>query len=312
VTLDYRREIRGVLLISLFIMVVPLIFFPKDFGLKLDMSAYLLSVFELGWYMAIFLFLFSRVSIFWVIFCAILTLLYRLFLGAGFGLFLVAMPPQGFSFSLSQVLYQYWPAFLLQALMSPFVLKSSFEILIKKPAARKRKPEDLKKMLPEEPSTFIQPQISKSGRDQMKAAFSAEDKKRTKRADLESALHYLGEYSGVKGAILVDNEGLVVACDRLSDQDPEAFASLAVSLKEANNLLLKRINEKSLERMGIHTPDLWVTLNQILSFTLVTVADSHTDELLSVRISQATEMIKRHLEQRYNQKILKGVEGKNV
>ncbi len=306
-TSDYKREIRGVLLISLFIMVVPLIFFPQDFGLKLGMPAFLLSVFELGWYMVIFLFLFSKVSIFWVGLCAILTLVYRFFLGVGFGLFLVVMLPEGFSFSLSGVIYQYWPAFLLQAIMSPFVLKSSFEIFMKKPAGRKKESEGLKKATSEVPLTFFETQISKSGRDQMKVT-SLTEKKRTKRADLESPLHYLREYSGVKGAILVDNEGLVVACDTLSDLDPETFASLAMSLKEANDLLLEKIDEKGLKRMGIHTPNLWISLNQILSFTLVTVSDNHTDELFSVRISQATEMIKKHLEQRYNQKILKGVE----
>ncbi len=306
-TSDYKREIKGVFLISLFIMVVPLIFFPQDFGLKLGMPAFLLSVFELGWYMVIFLFLFSKVSIFWVGLCAILTLVYRLFLGVGFGLFLVVMPPEGFSFSLNRVIYQYWPAFLLQAVMSPFVLKSSFEILMRKSEPRKRESEGLKKITPEMPITFFETQISKSGRDQMKVT-SLTEKKRTKRVDLESPLHYLREYSGVKGAILVDNEGLVVACDTLSDLDPEIFASLAVNLKEANDLLLERIDEKGLKRMGIHTPNLWISLNQILSFTLVTVADNHTDELLSVRISQAVGMINKHLEQRYNQKILKGVE----
>jgi predicted regulator of Ras-like GTPase activity (Roadblock/LC7/MglB family) len=143
----------------------------------------------------------------------------------------------------------------------------------------------------------------------MKMISSLEEKKRTKGADLESALHYLGEYSGVKGVILVDNEGLVVASDKSSDLDPEIFASLARSLKEANDLILNKINEKELERMGIHTSNLWISLNQILSFTLVTVADRHTDELLSVRVSQVMGMIKRHLEQRYHEKILKEVEG---
>ena len=146
----------------------------------------------------------------------------------------------------------------------------------------------------------------------MKVTSFTEEKSRAKGGDLESALRYLREYSGVKGAILVDNEGLVVACDRLSDLDPETFASLAVSLKEANNSFLKSISEIGLERIGIHTPDLWISLNQILGFTLVTVADRNTDELLSVRISQATGIIRKYLEQRYNQEILKGVEDPNV
>jgi predicted regulator of Ras-like GTPase activity (Roadblock/LC7/MglB family) len=216
-----------------------------------------------------------------------------------------------FSLDLSSALklgiHHYLPAFLLQAMMSPFILKSPFDMVMKKPAGSKKDHEGFKKTTPETPLTFFESQISKSGRDQMKVSSSTE-KKRVKKADIEDALHYLREYSGVKGAILVDNGGLVVGGDTSSDFDPEIFASLAICLKEANHNLLKKINESNLERIGIHTSDLWISLNQILSFTLVTVADRHTDELLSVRISQAAGMIKKHLEERYSQKILKGVE----
>ena len=309
---DYRREIRGVLLLSLFIMVVPLVFFPKDFGLRMDMPFSLLSAFELGWYVVILFILFSKASVLRVLFLAFLILLYRFSVGIGFGLFLVAMFSLDLSFSLKLGIHQYLPSFLLQATMSPFILKSSFEMLMRKPGRRKKVLETPKKITPEGPSTFLKTQISKSGGDQMKVTSFTEEKSRAKGGDLESALRYLREYSGVKGAILVDNEGLVVACDRLSDLDPETFASLAVSLKEANNSFLKSISEIGLERIGIHTPDLWISLNQILGFTLVTVADRNTDELLSVRISQATGIIRKYLEQRYNQEILKGVEDPNV
>ncbi len=306
---DYRGEIRSLLLLSLFIIVVPLVFFPKDFGLRVDLPLYLLSAFELGWYVVILVISFSKASALWVLFFASLLLLYRLSVGIGFGLFLVAMLSLNLGLSLKLGIYQYLPALLLQAIMSPFILKSSFEIFLKKSGRRKEVSESPKEIAPESPSAFSQAQISKSGGDQMKVTSSAEEKNRIRSADLESALRYLRECSGVKGAILVDDEGLVVACDRLSDLDPETFASLAVSLKEANNSFLKRISEKGLERIGIHTPDLWISLSQILSLTLVTVADRNTDELLSVRISRATGMIKRFLEQRYNQEILKGVEG---
>jgi predicted regulator of Ras-like GTPase activity (Roadblock/LC7/MglB family) len=308
VTSDQSRETRGILLLSLFIVVVPLIFFPKDFGLRMDMSSFLLFAFELGWYVVIFFVLFSKASALWVVFFALLTLAYRFSVGICSGLFLVAMFSLDLSSALKLGIHHYLPAFLLQAMMSPFILKSSFEMIMKKrPAGSKKDYEGLKKTTPETPLTFFESQISKSGRDQMRVSSSTE-KKRAKKADVEDALHYLREYSGVKGAILVDNLGLVVGGDTSSDFDPELFASLAICLKEANHNLLKKINESNLERIGIHTPNLWISLNQILSFALVTVADRHTDELLSVRISQAAGMIKKHLEERYSQKILKGVE----
>jgi predicted regulator of Ras-like GTPase activity (Roadblock/LC7/MglB family) len=305
---DYAREIKGIFLISLFIMVVPLIFFPKDFGLRANIPTLLPFVFELGWYVAIFLILFSKVSVPAVIFFAFLTLLYRFSVGVGFGFFLVVMFPLDLSSSLKLGTYHYLPAFLLQVVMSPFVLKSSFQMLMQKSIWQKEELGSEKKTGPEKTLPFLKTQISKTRRDQMKVTSSGEEKKRTRRGDLEEALHYLKEYSGVKGAILVDNEGLVVASDPSPDFDPELFASLAIALKEANHNLLGKINESKMEKMGIHTPQVWISLNEILSFTLVTVAHHHTDELLSVRISQAVGMIKKHLEERYNQRILKGVE----
>lgn len=307
-TSDQRREVRGILLLSLFIVVVPLIFFPKDFGLGVDLSSFLLFAFELGWYVVIFFVLFSKASALWVVFFALLTLAYRFSVGICSGLFLAAMFSLDLSSALKLGIHHYLPAFLLQAMMSPFILKSSFEMVMKKRHTGLKKEYDgLKKTTIEPPLVFFENQMSKSGRDQMRVSSSTE-KKRAKKADMEDALHYLREYSGVKGAILVDNFGLVVGGDTSSDFDPEFFASLAICLKEANHNLLKKINESNLERIGIHTPNLWISLNQILSFTLVTVADRHTDELLSVRILQAAGMIKKHLEERYNQKILEGVE----
>jgi predicted regulator of Ras-like GTPase activity (Roadblock/LC7/MglB family) len=274
----------------------------------MDMSSFLLFAFELGWYVVIFFVLFSKASALWVVFFALLTLAYRFSVGICSGLFLAAMFSLDLSSALKLGIHHYLPAFLLQAMMSPFILKSSFEMIMKKrPAGSKKDYEGLKKTTPETPLTVFESQISKSGRDQMRVSSSTE-KKRAKKAGMEDALHYLREYSGVKGAILVDNFGLVVGGDTSPDFDPELFASLAICLKEANHNLLKKINESNLERIGIHTPNLWISLNQILSFTLVTVADRHTDELLSVRISQAAGMIKKHLEERYSQKILKGVE----
>ena len=164
-TSDHGMEIRGVLLLSLFIMVVPLIFFQKDFGLIVDMPFSLLSAFELGWYVVIFFILFSKASVLWVIFLALLTLAYRLSVGIGSGLFLVALFSLNLTFSLKLGIYQYLPAFLLQAMMSPFILKSSFGILMeKKPGEQRKEYQGLNKTTSESPFTFFQTQISKSGR----------------------------------------------------------------------------------------------------------------------------------------------------
>ena len=303
---DYRGEVRGVLLVSFFIMVVPLIFFPKDFGLKLDWPLFLLFAFELSWYMLILFVMFSRASAPKVLLFAVLTLGYRIGLGIGFGILLLVMFSLSLSSSFQLGIYQYMPAFLLQALMSPFVLKSLLEIFMKKTA--KRAPMKFEKRAADSLPSFFTPERTKERLDGKGLISPQKEVKVVGEGSLESVLHYLREYSGVKATILVDQEGLVVAKDSSSDFDPEKIASLARCLKERNDQILHQMEEKVSERIGIYTPDLWICLNQIGNFTLVVVSDRHTDELLSVRILQSTGMIKKILAERYQQNIPKVVE----
>ena len=306
---DYKGEMRGILLVSLFIMVVPLIFFPKDFGLKMSWSLFLLVALELGWYMSVFFVVFSKTSALKVFLFAVVTLGYRIGLGIGFGMLLLIMFSQPLSSSLRLGIYQYIPAFLLQALMSPFVLKPLLVAFMRKTKGVERTPAKFEKEAVESvPSSFI-PERSRERLNLRESISSQKEIKVTREAGLEGILHYLREYAGVKAAILVDQEGLVVAEDSLSDFDPEKVASFARYLKETNDQLLHKMGEKASERIGIYTSNLWICLNQVGNFTLVVVSDRHTDELLSVRILQSTEMTKRFLAERYQQNILKVVEG---
>ncbi|MCK4404355.1 MAG: roadblock/LC7 domain-containing protein [candidate division Zixibacteria bacterium] len=302
---DYRGKIRGILLVSFFIMVVPLIFFPKDFGLKLDWSPFSLFAFELCWYMLILFVMFSRAPAPKVFLFALLTLSYRIGLGIGFGILLLVMFSLPLFSSLQRGIYQYVPAFLLQALMSPFVLKSLFESSMGKTKKAKETPMKFERGTAELLSSSFTPETSKEKSDGKRSIPSQREIKMAGKGSLESVLHYLREYAGVKAAILVDQEGLVVANDSLPDFDTEKVASLVRSLKETNDQILHQMGEKASERIGIHTSDLWVCLNQIENFTLVVVSDRRTDELLSVRILQATGMIEKILVEKYQQNILK-------
>jgi predicted regulator of Ras-like GTPase activity (Roadblock/LC7/MglB family) len=309
VNADYKGEMRGVLLVSFFIMVVPLVFFPKDFGLKLDWSPFLLFAFELIWYMLILFIMFSKASAPKVFLFALLTLSYRIGLGIGFGILLLVMFSLPLSSSLLQGTYQYAPAFLFQALMSPFVLKSLFESSMGKTKRSKETSMKFERVVAEPLSSSFTPEISNVESDSKRTISSEKEMKVVGADKLENILHYLREYAGVKAAILVDHEGLVVATDSSSDFDSETVASFARCLKETNDQILHKIGERASERIVIFTSDLWVCLNQIENFTLVVLSDRRTDELLSVRILQSTGMIRKFLTERYQQNILKVAEG---
>lgn len=307
---DYRREMRGVLLISLLVMVLPLVLFPKNLGLTFASSVSLLFALELGWYTLVLFVIFSKAAAPRVFLFALLTLGYRIGLGIGFGILLLVMFSLALSSSVKMGIYQYLPAFLLQALVSPFVLKPFYRFLIEK-TQKATVTEPSATMSAGRLAERVPPETSLESNQGPEGTASIPKEKETKVAaeeKLENFLHYLREYAGVKAAVLVDHEGLVVGEDSSPDLDPETVATYAKHIKEANDQILDKMGEKTSERIGIYTADAWICLNQIEDFTLAVVSDRRTDELLSVRIQQSTGMIRRFLCQRYQKNTLKAVE----
>lgn len=296
-------------MVSLFVMVVPLIFYPKDLGVRWPSSFFLLLALELGWYMLVLFIMFSRASALMVALCAALTLGYRISLGTGFGFLLLTMFSLPLSFSLKLGIHQYMPAFLFQVFMSPFALKSLFGGFMKKTTKAEQELTPFKKKVPQAVFSSATSERTKDKTDGRGSRSLEKEIKLVGGDSLENILHYLREYAGVKAAILVDHEGLIVAKDSSSDFDCEEVASFARCLKEENDQILEKIGEKNSERIVIYTSDLWISLSQIENFLLLVVSDRHTDELLSVRILQSTGMLKRFLNQRYQENILKAVEG---
>jgi predicted regulator of Ras-like GTPase activity (Roadblock/LC7/MglB family) len=310
VTVDYKREMRGILLISLLVMVVPLVLFPRELGLKLTSSVPLLVALELCWYALVLFVVFSRADAPRVFLSVLLTLGYRIGLGAGFGILLLVMFPLALSSSIKMGIYGYPPVFLLQALVSPFVLKPVLGFLMEKrgksktnePRATASARDPAEPAVPERASqSFGEPEGRGPSPEEKESRVGGGEK-------LENFLHYLREYAGVKAAVLVDHEGLVLAEDSSSDSDPETIATYARHIKEANDQILSKMGEKNSERIAIYTADAWICLNEIDDLTLAVVSDRRTDELLSVRIQQSIGMIRRYFCQKYQDYGLKAVE----
>ena len=115
----------------------------------------------------------------------------------------------------------------------------------------------------------------------------------------QTALKYLDEYRGIKGAVIFDIEGLVVGWIGQEKFDAEFFSALALLMLDQVNNVLIRLNENHSQSMTIRTNDSWITFKVIGSFVLAVNAESNTDKLLKVRIEQAIEMIKTHLKDKY-------------
>ncbi len=115
----------------------------------------------------------------------------------------------------------------------------------------------------------------------------------------QTALEYLDEYRGIKGAVIFDIEGLVVGWIGQEKFDAEFFSALALLMLDQVNNVLIRLNENHSQSVTIRTNDSWITFKVIGSFVLAVNAEGNTDKLLKVRIEQAIEMIKTHLKDKY-------------
>jgi predicted regulator of Ras-like GTPase activity (Roadblock/LC7/MglB family) len=125
--------------------------------------------------------------------------------------------------------------------------------------------------------------------------------KQTKSTDkLKNAIGYLTEYSGVKGAVIADSEGLVLASGGSNGFEPERYAAYSVEIVNALKGPLKGVLSPEIERLSVKTPSDWLTIVVLQNFMLVVAAGRQADDLLQIRISRSLEMITSNLSEKYS------------
>jgi predicted regulator of Ras-like GTPase activity (Roadblock/LC7/MglB family) len=115
----------------------------------------------------------------------------------------------------------------------------------------------------------------------------------------KAALDYLTEYSGVRGAVIVDSEGLAIASGGHGKFDPDKHAAHVVQLESVLEKALPQLVSPGIELLSIKTGEDWLTIAKTSQLTLVVAADRNVDDLLNIRITRSIEMISSHVKQRY-------------
>lgn len=125
-------------------------------------------------------------------------------------------------------------------------------------------------------------------------------KKAAKSADkFRAAVEYLTEYSGVRGALIIDDEGLVIVQSPGKGFDGELWAAKGLELVNQMGKKLQGMTRPGCESLTFKTEADWVTVAKSSVFFLVVLADRKADDLLSVRISRAVEMISSYIKEKY-------------
>jgi len=124
-------------------------------------------------------------------------------------------------------------------------------------------------------------------------------KSKSEKDKFKMAVEYLTEYSGVRGAVIADVEGVVIARSGQASFDADTFAAYSIAMRTALEGPLGKIANPNPEHLSIKTGNDWITIAQSSEAFLIVAADRRADDLLSVRISRALEMISSYFKERY-------------
>ena len=321
--------------------VVPLLLYPGDLGIKFTVGAVALFITEVVYYMAI-VFSFNSSSGLQVAFVgAAVTFLYRLSLGAIFGLMVFALGELSFDESLTMGLTSYLPAVVLHALVAPFVMLGVVKALINKLEGDQEftvrpdltgavsqvnkftSAETLRQA--SETSLGFDPgssQLLASATDfEGNAHESALDSGPRKESLLydrinangfERAVNYLGEMAPVLIAAVTDREGLELASFTRRGFASWSWSPLTMGLIQENINIFSRHGRSALEGVKLDFDDVRIVARRINNFDLLVVAERHEEDLLGLRVNQACEMIEKYVSSRYDNKLFVNTEESDV
>jgi predicted regulator of Ras-like GTPase activity (Roadblock/LC7/MglB family) len=117
----------------------------------------------------------------------------------------------------------------------------------------------------------------------------------------DAATAWVGEYSGVRMALVADEDGLVVSrwSRQTYSQDEEYWAAVAVEMVRFHQRQPGGVGTLDLRRLEVETASGRLTIRRAGLFWLAVLTEAEAGDLVSVRIVQAVEMIEKHYHDRY-------------
>lgn len=313
---------RRIIIFSLAMIILPLVVFPARLGTDLAKASLITALYELAFYCVVLFLFHRRTTLIRLVQGAGVCLVYRLALGAAFGLLMAAVYSMQVRVSLTLGMSGYLPAILFHVALAPLALKPALDQLYTDGAPKRRAvvpPEgekaDLgrtslvlsreKPALSEEPfapKPFAAPARSES-MGSHRSTDQASSHARVDHTGFDRAVNYIGEHGSVHLATVLDDEGLVLGAFRRGSIDPEDWAPLALLLEEGGNQVLSRGRLSGLEKMDLVLKDKRLIVSRPEGCHLMVLADRHDDDLLNIRINQSLEMINKFVAERYGEKL---------
>jgi predicted regulator of Ras-like GTPase activity (Roadblock/LC7/MglB family) len=315
------QDNRRIIIFSLGVIILPLVVFPARLGTDVARASLINALYELVYYSIVVFFFHRRTTLLRLVQAAGVCLIYRLALGAVFGLLMAAMYSMQLRVSLTLGMSGYLPAILFHVALAPFILKPVVSQLYSEDSVQKSPSLPLK-AAPRIEERSIPPAAKRQSpvavNTQPAPAFSAPRRleatispRRTEASasiareanGFDRAVTYIGEHASVNLAAVVDNEGLLLASFKRAQVDPDIWAPLVLLLVDGSRQVLQRVQPEGLEKVDLMLKDRRVVVARPEGCYLLVVAERHDDDLLNIRINQALEMIGRFVAERYGSKM---------
>jgi len=295
------KENSQVLLWSCLLIVGSLVVFPERLGFTTGTGFFVYTIFEIGYYALVFYFLRLGTSWLDIFKGAGLTFLYRMMLGTVFGILISVMYSMSLSVALTLGVARYFPAILMQMAIAPFVAR--IWLTYYSDGGRSQRPRAVyqRQEHPRAEDTipgYNRPERATSPR--LMDPVSPDTRVTHDTNGFERAVRYLGEHHAVVLASVIDREGLTTAVFRRGDADPEAWAPMSLLFRQTVAEVLRRERENNgPDRLDMTFGQLKLAITRIEDFNLLVLSHQETDDLLGIRITQATDIVKRFISERY-------------
>lgn len=296
------------------LLVTPLLIYPRQLGFAaLDLSP-AFALLEWGFYIGMFTLAGARLSPASRVISAGLTVICRIVLGAALGLLVSWGYAKPWATSVTQMIWSFPPALIIHVLFMPIALRPLWERLLgdQPVTGRRTRTADFK----ESSRLRSQPASRTYGSRRAVTATSIEnatdrtmvgarsgslvlESSQSGEATLDQVVSYVGEYNGVQMCWIVDGEGLPLAVWQSSQftGDVEYWAPISVEAAEFHRRRLSVDGPCRPERIDIRSDQNRVIAEAVGPFWLGVLTDRETDDLISVRLHRARDMITNYLQQ---------------
>lgn len=307
------RIARQTALFSLLLLIAPMVVFPARFGSSVVRASLIYAMYELIFYGLVIWMLNHRASLIQLVQASGVCFVYRLVVGAVFGLFIAIAYSMNVKVSIILGTSGYLPALLLHMIATPFVLRPLWSQMLPREERRPIRP--LQTEPPVEPESGLtsiavskERGVSVGGVEPVKAAkpgtISTGIDTFSQIPDsggngFERAVRYIGGDASVQMAAVIDHEGLLLGQFSRNQFECEDWAPYALTLFEVNSRVLTAGRWGRPEKLRIEMAENRLILVSEQSFTVMVMAEWQADDLLNIRINQGLEIIKKYVAERY-------------